>query len=286
MSLPATKNVKHFLDTSVVRMLMLGTSKYRQYFAKRFGNDSCYISIYVEMEMKRSYLRNLIAFRSTLELPTIPCIADALSYWSNKYRSSQLKVIPQLVGDLLRTHQLDFSRENDKPKALRALAHYIVRFEFKLRHMFKDASKDTTRCARADVRLKVHSDNLTETFREFAEAFDDTDLCRSKCNIDHFFLRRYSSEAQGYVNSMERLPKTSETTGFIKIAANLNEVLTEGANACSCKRCERVGDAVIALDAPRQMTLEHIDRSFNHLCHPLNQPHQQHPSETAIIEAR
>ncbi|HLC26572.1 MAG TPA: hypothetical protein VJM80_07355, partial [bacterium] len=68
------------------------------------------------------------------------------------------------------------------------------------------------------------------------------------------------------------------------IAENLNEILTKTVSACSCKRCESIGDAVIALDAPRNMQLEHTDKSFTHLCPPINQAHKQHPSENSIVK--
>ncbi|MHC5931988.1 MAG: hypothetical protein ACYTXM_40475, partial [Nostoc sp.] len=79
------------------------------------------------------------------------------------------------------------------------------------------------------------------------------------------------------------LPKNSNTRGFINIAKNLNEILTQGAAACNCKRCEKIGDAVIALNAPRSMQLSHTDNSFNYLCPPINQPHYKHPSENQIV---
>jgi hypothetical protein len=40
---------------------------------------------------------------------------------------------------------------------------------------------------------------------------------------------------------------------------NLKKILTIGEKACDCKRCEKIGDAVIALSAPRNLQLEHTD---------------------------
>ena len=45
-----------------------------------------------------------------------------------------------------------------------------------------------------------------------------------------------------------------------------------------------IGDAIIALDAPRDMQLEHTDHSFDHLCPPIGQPHRKHPSEQHIVK--
>ncbi|MEQ8957151.1 MAG: hypothetical protein RLP02_04380 [Coleofasciculus sp. C2-GNP5-27] len=45
----------------------------------------------------------------------------------------------------------------------------------------------------------------------------------------------------------------------------------------------KIGDAVIALNAPRQMQLEHTDNSFDYLCPPIEQPHNKHPSENQVL---
>ena len=79
------------------------------------------------------------------------------------------------------------------------------------------------------------------------------------------------------------LLKNSQTCGFIRIAESLKDILEKGAIACSCKRCEQIGDVVIALDAPRHMQLEHTDQAFNYLCPPIQQLHRKHPSETQVL---
>jgi hypothetical protein len=56
---------QHFLDTSVLRSLLLGTQVYKQYFESQFTDQPLYISNYAQMEMRRSYLINLISFRKS-----------------------------------------------------------------------------------------------------------------------------------------------------------------------------------------------------------------------------
>ncbi len=81
---------EHFLDTSVARSLLLGTQAYKQYFNSQFGDQPLYISNYVQMEMRRSYLINLISFYFVLRLDTINNIGDALALWSNRFKTSEL----------------------------------------------------------------------------------------------------------------------------------------------------------------------------------------------------
>ncbi|MBI4324085.1 MAG: hypothetical protein HY674_02355 [Chloroflexi bacterium] len=267
--------------------MLLGTRAYREYLASQFGSEPCYTSVYVRMEIRRSFLRNVIAFYATLELPTIHAVADAVSLWSNKYKGSEIKAVLDLVGELLRTHALDLGRSQDKHKALLTLGGFIVRFEAKLRRKFKDVGKDTTHCARAEIALKLKDDDdLNEALKVFAEAFDDVETCRNKCSIDSFFVRRFRKEVDGYVTLANTLPENTGSRGFLNIAKNLREILGDGASACSCKRCEAIGGSVIALDAPREMRVEHIDQSFNHLCPPLRQAHYAHPSEAAMAKSK
>jgi hypothetical protein len=155
-----------------------------------------------------------------------------------------------------------------------------------VRRKFTDIGKNSTRCARAIVPFHVELTNMAAGFKQFVEAFDDVETCRARCRIDHFLLNRYRLEVEAYIEQASQLPKNTDTRGFIAVAENLREILERGATACSCRRCERIGDAVIALDAPRNMRLEHTDHSFNHLCPPINQPHQQHPSETQVVRPK
>ncbi|MHC5719954.1 MAG: hypothetical protein ACYTX0_49965, partial [Nostoc sp.] len=88
---------QHFLDTSVLRSLLLSTQAYKQYFESQFTDQPLYISNYVQMEMKRSYLINLISFYFVLRLETISNIGDAIALWSNRFKTSELKAILQLI---------------------------------------------------------------------------------------------------------------------------------------------------------------------------------------------
>lgn len=112
---------KHFLDTSVARPILVGTRQYKAYFADEFGDNLCYINKYVQMEFKRSYLSNAIAFYFILHLDTVPTIGDALRLWSNRFKGSELKAILQLAGDLFDSHRFELENHRDKQKALAAL---------------------------------------------------------------------------------------------------------------------------------------------------------------------
>lgn len=96
-------------------------------------------------------------------------------------------------------------------------------------------------------------------------------------------LNQYRSEVEKLIQTAENMPRNTNTRGFLNIVNNLKEILATGATACDCRRCEKIGDVVIALNAPRTMQLEHTDISFNYLCPPINQPHYKHASENQVV---
>ena len=274
----------YFLDTSVARSLLLGTKAYKQYFKSQFNRSDLFVSNYVRMELIRSYLINIISFYFVLRLESINTIADALAFWSNKFKTSELKAVIQLIPQIFSTHQLNFNSAKDKEKALQVLGTYIKRFEIILRRKYQNTGYDSTKCARALVTLNNKKlSNMPDSLKQFVDEFGDVEKCRTQCHIDQFFLSQYRGEVEAYVRQASQLPKNIETRGFLRIADSLKEIIEQGESACSCRRCEQIGDAVIALDAPRNLRLEHSDRSFDYLCPPINQPHYKHPSENQVV---
>jgi hypothetical protein len=170
-----------------------------------------------------------------------------------------LQVIPQLFS----TRQLNFSSPEDKQKALSLLAIYIKRFDLIIKTKYNH-SEDYTACAL--VPLNIDLKNPAIGLNKFVLEFEDTKTCRSKCNIDQFLLIQYRSKLEQIVEIASQLPRNTNTRGFLNIANNLKEILISGATACDCKRCEKIGDAVIALNTPRNIQLEHTDNSFDYLC--------------------
>lgn len=281
----AQKSIKHFLDTSVLRPVLLGTHAYRQYFERQFNDERQYVSNYVLMEFRRSYLCNIIKFYFMLDMPSIKTVGDAFKGWSHKFKSSELKAVEQFVGDITDTFTLGRTIPKDKATALREIGRYVKRLDMKSRYAFKNIGRNETDCQRAKIpftsRKEVH---MTEMFQQFLEKFNDTDNCRSRCVIASFFLERYKEQVEVFLEYADALPNPSkaENKGFVKIASQLRNAQHE--EDFSCRLCEAIGDAVIALEAPRDMRLEHTDHSFDHLCPLLNQSHYKHPSEPAILK--
>ena len=280
----AAKTQKRFLDTSVLRPMLHGSAAYKRHLEEQMGSDPCYISQYVMMEFRRSFIMSLVAFYFYLELPTIKTVGDALQLWSHKFKAGELKAVMQLIAQLLDAGRIGTENPRDLEKAQLAIGRYIKRVDAKARRKFKDSSKDTTGCGRAAVPLKIDLHRLREDLQIFNDAFANTKACRSQCRIEDLPFTKYRQEVDDYIKLAGSLPSRKETQGFVRIADKLADVLAKGDQSCSCTVCGAIGDAVIALDAPREMCLEHVDQSFDHLCPPINQTHRKHSSEVRVLK--
>lgn len=279
---------KHFLDSSVVQPMLLGSSAYRKYFEDQFAGENIYTSDYVQMEIKRSCIVPFINFYFLLALPNIESIGDALSVWSNRFSGREIKAVERLIGVLIDTHQLSDLNPKDKPKALRRIGFLIKRIEGQLRRKFTNIGANTTRCARAKILLvssQTDQNPVSDQLEQFIQKFNDVDDCRSKCRVDDFFLNRFRTKVVAFFEHAEKLdrPKSRENRGFIDITENLRRIIKTDGDACSCRMCGRIGDAIIALETPENMRLEHTDYSFDNLCDVIDKPHQRHPSEMEML---
>ncbi len=104
-----------------------------------------------------------------------------------------------------------------------------------------------------------------------------------------FFLKRYINEVYTFIKAARNLEKRSgsENEGFVKIAEKLDQLIQSKVSP-SCRFCNRfcnsIGDSIIALEAQKNMLLDHTDFSFNHLCAHIGQPHHCHPSEISFLK--
>lgn len=279
--------MKHFLDTSVLRHLIHGSRKYKDYFSENLTPDHLYISKYVQMEVRRGYLSHIIDFYFLLNYPSIDNIGDALSVWSDRFSTREVKAVIQLVSSLFITHKLDFSKINDKKEALIWLGSYIKRIELMIRRNYKDTGINSIRCARANIMLSSTETGSAELdIRTFYEKFKDTQQHSNKCSLKNFISNRYKDEIEAYIKQGEEMsgPTNPENRGFVKLAENLSKIFGDTEKNCKCKDCDKVSDAIIALDMPDTMRLEALDYAFKHLCPPLRKEFHIHPSQIKVVK--
>ena len=234
------------------------------------------------MEYYRGFLCVMIQFYFTLELKDITSLDDVVRLWTQKFQIREVKTVLSCIPQIYKTRGLNPADPRDKDKALKAIAQVIRRYQYKFDECFKNTGTDSTQCDRALVPLNIDLNHINESLSRFVQAFDDLEKCRSRCSIDTFLLNRHESNIRKYLDEALNPKLKSNASGYIKLTKILEHVTHEGQKSCSCKQCEKIGDAIIALDADRQMQLEHTDTMYNFLCPPISQPHFHHPSELAL----
>lgn len=273
---------KHFLDTSVAVHILVSSSEYKAYFETQFGARPRYINQYVHMELVRALLIPLIDFYFVLALYSNKTVDDALALWSQNFAKRRLKIVLLIVPGLMAAQQIDINREDNKESALQVLGLLIKRYWGKMRTVFVNTSEDATRCGRATVKLLAKPNDFAIGFRSFLESFDDVKACRNACRIDHFVLERKKDEVTALLNSAEDIKKTTRNKPILDILEALKKIRETSGEVCTCRHCSKIGDAVVALQVPRGMRLEHTDKAFDHISPVLGQAHKLHPSMIAV----
>ena len=226
------------------------------------------------MEFMRGFIIPAIDFYFTLKMPNIINISDALSLWSQKFQSRELKAVLSMFAGLLYSRHYDYNELKDKEKASQQVADYIRRIMAIVTHKFTDVGLETSLCAKSNSRINFNSADLDRTFRDFLNAY------RSKshddCNL-HLFLERNNSKINEISDRQDEKVKDSNSAGFKEIVKALRSE-----SDISCKHCSKIGDAIIALISPERMRLEHTDYSFDYLMMILGKNHKRHPSEIVL----
>jgi hypothetical protein len=225
-----------------------------------------------------------VEFCILADMPNIYSIADAIKFWSNRFKSREHKAIEQLIASYSEEQKLDIGNPKDKGKIIAKYAVYIERLVLILEAKYKDTGINQTRCALSAISFEVDTSRVVESLSDFAKLYGDANKLKKQCRLYDFVTRVFKSEIELYVANATGLPKNESNKGFIAISEKLEKIIKKGESECNCRCCGYIGDAVIALDTPRSMRLEHTDRSFNHLCPLINKPHKEHPSATALLK--
>jgi len=265
--------LKSFLDTTVVRGLLIGTHVYRD-FLRRVLGERLYVGRFVDMEFKRGVLLPLIDFLNTLAMSHIRTIGDAEKAWSHRFEGREVKLLLALTGDIFDRHGLNRTKARDKQRGIMALAAAIKSYDRAMRRRFIDPSQDRTHCGRGaqPLRASVSPEQARQDLNAYADQFGDVAHDRRTCHIREFF-DHFGPDLTACVKHAESLPDLRKHDNVRAMAVEVKKI-QDNTSVCSCATCERLGDVVIAVGAPRSMQVETTDQSFPHWCEPTRQPHR------------
>lgn len=268
---------KHFIDTSVLRPILISHPKVKRYYKSKLRGDK-YICEYVSMEFLRGYIKSVVGFYLLLNMPQYENFSDALYVWSNKFAIREHKNIEIMLSNLFEENKCG----NDKEKSKRILADYIRRLIGKLNTGFKKIDHDNISCAKGRIELNYDPKNIDKCFRVFYEALSNNGW-HKECKINDI-VRMYEKEIFEIIKKADEISAShsGNKKGFERIVEKLKE-LSEKEKMITCAFCATLGDVVIVLLSETKWILEHTDYSFNYLCEILDKNHRCHPNDTKII---
>jgi hypothetical protein len=252
------KRPRIFLETSGVIYHRHGHPRMQAAVQEAIGNGLLEVSNFIRMEYLRGVVLNLIELYFLIK--ESDSTSDALIDWSQKvHQERKLKIV------LMTMHQWLVGQEDwkNKEKSQRRLGDLIIRLVYEFDETFTGRAKDRLLCRLGRIRFPrraFHEDMLLrfyERFKAIQRGVPDCWLCTFKtkqlreldrCEIDLYSAaqrQRFSSN-KGYVTQAERVEgavSTKETSP-------------------KCRWCERLGDTIIILQAPKKAVLVTADRAF------------------------
>lgn len=275
----------HFLDTSILYSILLGTKPVKEYYKNEFAGKQKYVTKYVLMEFNRGITKDLINFYNLLNMEYIKSIDEAMDVWSERFSVRGHKNLIKFLTSLIKERKLDTDIISDKEKALIAIARFIKTLQIVLDSEF-ELVEDHTKCSRAKVNFVVDLKDAEVQLKKINEKFDEVDYHRSKCIIHDFILKKFRSATFKYIDYKNANKKTRNTKAFYEISEKLEEIKNKSGSNLTCFMCQKIGDAVISLNYPKKMRLETIDYSFELLCDIIQKKYKRHPSTSQLYKQK
>lgn len=282
----AKASPKDFLDTSVVIPLFFGTRAARRSYKEGLPGKR-YVSNYVSLEFHGACLRRLIDVYFLIDMPNIETVTDALRLAAQHFAARQLKMDIQaalLLGGMASSRSLSMDEPDDKAPLQLAFGEYILRLASLFKRAFTNIGTDSARCKRCLAQLKPDFKDQQVALKAFADEYDDHLRHRKACGIAKFFLRKHKDQVEALCAAAPTSKPKSKHKAFIGMCEGLQAILDENGGPHSCLKCSKLGDIIIALDVPSDMSIAHLDNSFNDICPILGKQHRQFPSVSAATK--
>ena len=135
---------------------------------------------------------------------------------------------------------------------------------------FPSKIQNSCGCKTGGKSLEVDYNRFYEDLRLFVESVDNV----PDCPINGFLG---FGTGHGRAETLLKHPGVDKT----KSGENLATLVSKQ-KWIDCKSCEKIGDAVIAIEQPSSWTLTHIDADFNVLCEATGRSHKPIKSLRAV----
>lgn len=239
-----------FCDTTVVYYKLHGHSLQKQAVRQRSSLPLA-LSNFVRGEYIRGYISGLIELYFAIKAEG--SVEDGITFFTNDAgrRPRRLANGFQSTTSWLADHE-DW---RDVEKTLRRLGEYIRRSISHLDDEFPTRAYDPLRCSIGvlSFRQDAYDEDIILDFYEEYDNIVNAPDCQ-QCEFRH--LKKRELDAAGIdLHSQAQQERFQESKGYVVQAKNLQKAESTRRQSPSCWYCDRLGDSIIALSCPSQMTI-------------------------------
>lgn len=251
---------KALVETSAVRAKVGPTSPaHSKAFDEQTSSSVLYTSAYIRMEFIRRWICTAIEMASVIS--RYGNVSDALSYLEQSFSPRDVKAYIAVIAAVLESQGAISNSSASEEEFSRTAWHWLRRFD----SLFPSRIQNRSHCKRGNKSFQGKSfATLTEDLAAF---YKDFSTPITDCEVARFLALQ-----NAYSNASKLLRVASSDE--VKCLKSLEKYAQQG-HPITCKECERIGDAVIALEQTKSYILLHVDKSFNHLCDVMGMPHKE-----------
>jgi predicted nucleic acid-binding protein len=252
---------RYLLDTSAVIYRLHGHALQKAAVEEATAGGKVEVPVFVRMEYLRGVVYNLIDMHSLIKESVT--VEDALIDWSQQVgQERKLKVVLLTVSRWLSSHDNWASKDLSLERLGNLILHLIWSFDDTL----PQPPADPLACVlgRVSIDRQDYADELLlefyESFRAIRHGQPDCRLCTFR-QVQQRRLCRRNIDLAG----PEARRRHARNPGFLRQAKVLRESDATAQRKPGCRWCERLGDALIALQAKRGVRVVTADRTFSAL---------------------
>jgi hypothetical protein len=216
------------------------------------------VPVFVRMEYLRGLILNLIEMWCLIRESVT--VQDAFIDWAQKVRQERkLKFVLLTVPQWLALHE-DCPSKN---RTLNRLGHLVLRLIWSFDEACPRRPDDPLACelGRLDIPRQSYDDDLLldfhVRFKQVQEGVPDCRLCEFRQAQRKRLGRRKVNLSGPEVRELYK-----SNAGFVRQAEQAEEAANHTGDSPACRRCEKLGDTIIALQTCRGVAIATADRTF------------------------
>lgn len=265
-------DIYYYLETSAQIKRLFGHSAHKKIISELLKGKKIYSSFFVFREFKQTIILPLVDFYFVLSEEKN--FHDAVSVYLDKTRSIRdTKGFGQHVTAMLLENKTRNDLNNDKNKALIEIKKTILSLYFTFESIINNNFvANISSFNNSKIKLGI----TDQDFNNFKEQI----VCNKHCGQEKFWSKQ-KDILQVLINQ-ENIDKFKSNKGYFKVVAILKEIYSDFSRADMITRCNALGDAIIAIECPKNFRLISLDKAFIAFCIILQKKYLIIPSIQAL----